>query len=158
MAGFYIKGTTFWERIESQTVIDEATGCHVFTGKSNKRGGHISRWCSDDGKKVYLHRKAWERKNGTIPEGMQILHRCDNPPCWNEDHLFLGDNAMNMADRAAKGGYDNRGSKNANAKLNEAKVDFIRLLLDHGMKQIEIADLYKVSTQTISLINVKGVW
>lgn len=56
-----------------------------------------------DGKVVAVHRVAWIARNGPIPSGMQVLHTCDNPPCWAEDHLFLGTNADNVADKMAKG-------------------------------------------------------
>jgi hypothetical protein len=50
-----------------------------------------------------IHRVAWEEANGPVPPGMLVLRRCDNPPCFNVDHLFLGTNDENMADRQAKG-------------------------------------------------------
>lgn len=49
------------------------------------------------------HRVAWTEKYGDIPDGMQVLHRCDNPPCVNTDHLFLGTHQDNMRDRSQKG-------------------------------------------------------
>lgn len=52
---------------------------------------------------VQAHRKAWEDEHGPIPPGMKVLHRCDNPPCVNVDHLFLGTQADNIADMIAKG-------------------------------------------------------
>ncbi len=55
------------------------------------------------GKTVAVHRYAWERMNGPIPDGMFILHACDNPPCCNTSHMSLGDNAANMQDMLAKG-------------------------------------------------------
>ena len=54
-------------------------------------------------KTVYLHRWIWEQVNGPIPEGMHVMHRCDNPACFRLDHLRLGTRADNMADMAAKG-------------------------------------------------------
>ena len=56
-----------------------------------------------DRRKVYVHRIAWEEVNGPIPEGMQVLHRCDNPSCYNVNHLFLGTQADNLADARSKG-------------------------------------------------------
>ena len=49
------------------------------------------------------HRVAWTLANGPIPEGLRVLHHCDNPPCVRPDHLFLGTQADNMADMMAKG-------------------------------------------------------
>ena len=55
------------------------------------------------GKIKGLHRLIWELVKGIIPEGLQILHHCDNPPCINPNHLFLGTHQDNMADMVLKG-------------------------------------------------------
>ena len=52
---------------------------------------------------MLVHRLVWEEVRGPIPEGMSILHRCDNPPCINIDHLFIGTQGDNMRDMTAKG-------------------------------------------------------
>ena len=53
-------------------------------------------------------RVAWELTYGPIPDGLHVLHRCDNPPCCEPTHLFLGTNADNCADKAAKGRCHNQ--------------------------------------------------
>jgi len=58
--------------------------------------------------KQRVHRLAWEETHGPIPEGMHVLHHCDNPPCYEVEHLFLGTNTDNMRDKAAKGRHHNQ--------------------------------------------------
>lgn len=63
---------------------------------------------------MYVHRLTWEQKHGPIPEGMQVLHSCDNPPCHNEEHLHLGtaaDNRQEWEERGARPYKDNRPTK-----------------------------------------------
>lgn len=51
---------------------------------------------------IASHRASWQFAYGPIPEGLCVLHRCDNPPCCNPEHLFLGTHADNAQDREAK--------------------------------------------------------
>ena len=75
-------------------------GCHVWTNGRNSKGYGTMKV---NGKSVSAHRLAWEFANGTIPDGLCVLHKCDNPPCCNPDHLFLGTRKDNNDDRDAKG-------------------------------------------------------
>jgi len=76
-------------------------GCLEWTGYVDDRGyGRISA----GSKHVKTHRLAWTLTNGAIPDGMLIRHYvCDNPPCCDPEHLRLGMDADNVADRDAKG-------------------------------------------------------
>jgi len=56
-----------------------------------------------DGKMVQAHRASWVIHNGDIPNGMCVLHRCDNPSCVNPEHLFIGTRLDNARDRDVKG-------------------------------------------------------
>lgn len=83
-------------RLERQTQIDNQTGCIIYIGPKDKCGyGKFNH--------TVAHRAAWELANGPIPKGMYVCHRCDNPPCVNTDHLFLGTQQDNMSDMVSKG-------------------------------------------------------
>lgn len=84
-----------------------------------------------------------------------ILHRCDNPPCCNPSHLFLGNNADNVADRVAKGrsgSSPRHGESNRMAKLSLEEVYAIRRLANINLSQSEIAKAYGVRQPAISRI------
>jgi hypothetical protein len=90
---------TFWENLERDAVRTES-GCLEWPYYRNEKG--YGRVTINDAN-VYVHRLVWAIANGAIPEGLQVLHRCDNPPCFELGHLFLGTQADNMRDAAAKG-------------------------------------------------------
>ena len=100
------------------------------------------------------HRFSWEIHNGPIPEGLFVLHRCDNPLCVNPAHLFLGTQADNMADRNAKG-RTSRGEAHGEAKLTEAQVREIRASRE---SQRAIAKRLGVAQTTISDIRKGKTW
>ncbi len=100
------------------------------------------------------HRVAWKEANGQTPEGMQVLHTCDNPPCCNVEHLFLGTNAENASDMVAKG-RGNIGEKHGMVKLTRGQVEKIRS--DIRVQRV-IADDYGVSRSNVSLIKRGKRW
>lgn len=76
------------------------TDCIEWTG-AKAGNGYGTVWMA--GRMAYAHRVAWEKENGPIPSGMCVLHLCDNPPCTNPAHLFLGTQRDNVADMLSKG-------------------------------------------------------
>jgi HNH endonuclease len=72
------------------------------------------------GKLWLAHRWAWTQAHGPIPQGMYVLHRCDYPPCWNVDHLWLGTAADNARDREEKGRHGSQGRAQDPASIREA--------------------------------------
>jgi len=103
------------------------------------------------------HRAAYELFIGEIPKGMCVLHRCDNPPCCNPKHLFLGTNQENTADRHKKG-REARGESHGMSKLKEGEILTIRELYKQGCSQSELARRYDVKQPAIWRIVRNKTW
>ena len=88
-------------RLNSRLDRSDPEACWPYQGGHSQRSGHKQIWC--EGGMRHVHRVAWEMAHGPIPEGLCVLHRCDNPPCCNPAHLWLGTIADNNADRDRKG-------------------------------------------------------
>lgn len=106
-------------------------------------------------------RLSWVLHNGEIPLGMKVLHRCDNRACVRPDHLFLGTDADNSADKWAKGrgvspGLD--GERNGCARLTNEIVLQIRERVAAGAVQKTLAHEFNVSVSTVSLIVKRKTW
>lgn len=118
------------------------------------------------------HRLAWVFTFGEVPNGLHVLHRCDNPPCCNPAHLFLGTQADNVSDmhakgRGAKGDRSGlrrhpesvlRGTHNPQAKLTEEAVAAIKSAPRSRGSQHTLAVRYGVSDATISGILAGKTW
>lgn len=134
----------------------EPTGCLVWTkGKCHDGYGNVYAF----GKNTGTHRVAWMLTHGPIPEGMKVLHHCDNPPCCNPDHLFLGTDMDNTVDKCSKGRQRGAvGGQNPAAKLDESKVRRIRELLITGQSARSIAIDFMVTGTTIGYIKKGKTW
>lgn len=129
------------------------SGCWVWTGTCHGKGyGHFSA----NKRTNKTHRYVWDAVHGSIPSGMHVLHRCDNPPCCNPAHLFLGTNADNVADRDAKG-RQAKGDRNGKQKLTAAQVNEIRAKYEAGgATQKDLAAQYGVDGSWICrLVNYR---
>jgi len=140
----------FWAKVDKHG----PNGCWNWTAGEDGCGyGRIK----VNGKMAYAHRVSWELTNGPIPEGMQVLHHCDNPSCVNPAHLFLGTVADNSRDMVSKE-RQARGEAHSQAKLTEQEVYEIRALLKAGYPQREIASAYDVDYRTINDIKTGKTW
>ena len=120
--------------------------CKVWTRARTTAGYGVRRI---SGKNYYVHRLEWERHHGPIPKGICICHRCDNPACYEIEHLFDGKQAANLADMVAKG----RARKHR--KLTDAQV---RSILADTRSQRRIAPEYGVTQSMISHIKRGHSW
>lgn len=88
------------QEIEDRSIPVPEAGCHLWLGNPTNRGyGQIKKL----GRSFAAHRVAWLVFRGPIPDGLCVMHKCDTPTCVNPDHLRLGTQAENLADRDAKG-------------------------------------------------------
>jgi hypothetical protein len=132
------------------------SGCAEWIASKNK-GGYGVLWFPVAKKMQQAHRVSFMLSVGPIPDGLHVLHRCDNPACINPDHLWLGTNADNHRDKADKGRARGAhlGSSNVNNKLTEAQVIAIRA--DMRLMR-EIAQDYGITTSTVSNIRHGQTW
>lgn len=146
--------------VEPRYVLDrvDMTGpCWVWTNYKTKNGYGRCNVKTDGKWKVRgAHCVAYEAFVGNIPDGMCVLHKCDNPSCCNPSHLSLGTHQQNMSDMMRKGrGRGARGERNKNAKLTESDVDEIRAS-SHG--STALANKHGVSRHQIWLIRSGRSW
>jgi HNH endonuclease len=85
--------------------VERENDCLVFAGARNADGYGKVGLTIEPGvyRPGYAHRIAWEHHFGPLPEGLCVLHHCDNPPCVLIDHLFIGTKGDNNRDMTAKG-------------------------------------------------------
>jgi len=141
------------EKIISKSLIGSG-GCLFFDGAKLRCGyGSIK----INSKSIQVRRFSYQVFNGEIPIGTDVLHKCDNPSCWNPNHLFLGTDIDNARDKMSKGrSPDFNGSKNPRAKITESQA---RLIHDSSVFTInELASIYNLSSTAIRYIKTEKNW
>lgn len=149
----------FWHR-----VVKRADGCWGWTGFVDNKGyGRVNVHTAGVRRSQGAHRASWFIHYGDIPEGMHILHSCDNPQCTNPEHLRLGTHAENMRDMKERGrakGYGKPGEACGHAKLTWEKVREIRRLKDGcpTLSNHVLAVQFGVTPSNISNIVTGKTW
>lgn len=115
----------------------------------------------------FAHRVAYALEHGSVPSTTtttRVLHTCDNPPCCNPAHLYLGtqeDNARDRSQRGRDGGSMRRGELNGSAKLTRAQVDEIRRRADEGLAYGErkaLCEEFGIASSTFHRIVRRTHW
>lgn len=172
--------TRLWAKVDKNgpLIRDDIGPCWVWTATKCTSGyGQIKRG-GKHGECVPAHRVVWELTYGPIPDGMYVLHKCDNRTCVRPSHLFLGTHLDNMRDMMTKGrgvtaetrgrwvrnawvAYPDRmrrGSRSASAKLTDDDVQEIIERRASGEQGIALARIYGVSPSTISRVVCGHHW
>lgn len=110
----------FWPKV------DKSGECWVWTASRDRTG--YGKFGRGGGKRGWTKasRVSWEIHFGPVPDGLWVLHRCDNPPCVRPDHLFLGTCGDNNRDTASKGrAWPQKNPGLARRFLDKARAVFI---------------------------------
>jgi len=124
-------------------------GCWEWTGPLEP-SGYARCW---GGTKERAHRFSWMIYNGPIPEGMLVLHKCDNKKCVNPDHLFLGTQLDNMRDKVEKG----RHVSLSLPKMKDGEIRLATKLVLAGVRRALVAKMFKVHRNTIYNVTIMEV-
>jgi hypothetical protein len=145
-------------RLFAKRDIDPVTGCWNWTGACTLKGyGHFQ----FEGRFEKVHRASFMFYVGPIPDGLQVCHKCDNPRCFNPEHLFVGTAADNIADMMRKGRHRSGamlGEANHFSKLTTAEVEEIRAAPRFYGSGRALAEKYGVSEATICNIRAGRSW
>jgi hypothetical protein len=146
------------ERFKSYCGAPTPRGCTEWTGSRLPVKGKEYGCFRVDGKTVRAHRVAYELFNGDIPFGMHVLHSCDNPPCVNPDHLYLGTNLDNVADKVKKLRHCFH-ERHPRAKLDGEKVLRIKEMFSSGKHSYSaLAKMFSVGDDSIRDIISGRTW
>lgn len=132
--------------------------CLEWSGGKHRQGYGLT-FCPTFKKMVTTHRMAYELEFGDIPKDMHVLHKCDNPPCCNPEHLFLGTHQDNMDDMRQKGRKTGAIRKFKSTQLTEEQVLEIRRLYETGeYKMTELGKMFNTSQGNIGHIIKRDRW
>lgn len=143
----------FWAKVDKRG----ADECWPWTASRNNTGyGMVG---IRSGRYALSHRVAWELEHGAPAGELCVCHRCDNPPCCNPRHLFIGTISDNNADKMSKGRHVSpRGEEHHRARLTQTDVVAIRQLSLSGVRSSEIARKFAITRLHVNAIVRRSVW
>jgi hypothetical protein len=151
----------FWSKVDKDGPIPEHRPelgpCWLWTASTDRRGYGRIGYGGTNGGWTSAHRAAWELADGPVPDGLLVLHHCDNPPCVRRTHLFLGTHVDNMADMRAKR-RSLAGARHNLAKLDDQQVEEIRRRVAAGERQETVAKAFGTSQSHVSGICSGRFW
>lgn len=149
--------------VKRRSIPEPMSGCWLWLGSVAGPQDHARGYYNN--RSYQASHLAWMGAHEPIPDRLWVLHRCDNPPCVNPDHLFLGTRLDNVHDCVKKGRHratrhpeSVRGERNPTAKLTEEQVRQIRSELAAGAFQRDLALKYGVSQATIARARSGECW
>lgn len=141
----------FWEKVR------KSSGCWEWTASKINGYGRIG--LTRARRQMFAHRLSYELHYGPVPDGLFVLHKCDNPGCVRPDHLFLGTLTDNNRDRAQKGrNLSVKGENHGRAKITNRDVVQMRQLYKNGKTPAELAKKYGISQSNVSRIVRGRAW
>jgi hypothetical protein len=146
-------GLTLMERWEGN--VAKSDGCWLWVGQRDPNGYGRMMVAA---KPELAHRLSWKLLRGDITSKQHVLHRCDNPPCVRPEHLFLGDQVSNNADKMAKKRHRfgvSRGEAHGGAILTADQVREIRASV--GPSRI-IGEQFAISGRQVREIRARTAW
>lgn len=151
------KGAPLRERFWSKVRRGPIGSCWLWVAGTDGSGYGMF---APNGNTIGAHRVSWVLEMGEIPDGLCVLHQCDNPPCVNPTHLFLGTHQSNSDDKCRKGRqYHPVGEKNGRSKLLSADVKKIHeLFLRASLSKEALGRQFGVSSTTIRHILTGETW